>query len=78
MLPCFDYSSDDTEDEDQYGDEALNYNEYDDDDFYHSDDQYSGRNQLSDYASEDRCTGVPRCTLFLKFNTMLIKFDNHW
>ena len=25
-----------------------------------------------------RCTGVPRWWFFLKFNTMLIKFDNHW
>ncbi|CAI9293444.1 unnamed protein product [Lactuca saligna] len=52
MSDCFDYISDDTEDDDQYGEEAINCNEYDDDDFYNSDDQYSGRNQLSDYASE--------------------------
>nr|KAJ0211162.1 hypothetical protein LSAT_V11C400207320 [Lactuca sativa] len=44
--------SDDTEDDDQYGEEEINCNEYDDDDFYNSDDQYNGRNQLSDYASE--------------------------
>ncbi|CAI9261237.1 unnamed protein product [Lactuca saligna] len=54
MSDCFDYSSDDTEDDDdQYDEEAINCNEYDDDDFYNSDDQYSRRNQLSDYASEE-------------------------
>ncbi|CAI9285832.1 unnamed protein product [Lactuca saligna] len=52
MSDCFDYSSDDTEDDDQYGEEEINCNEYDGDDFYNSDDQYSGRNQLSDYAIE--------------------------
>nr|KAJ0219923.1 hypothetical protein LSAT_V11C200077610 [Lactuca sativa] len=52
MSDCFDYSSDDTKDDDQYGDEAFDNNQYNEDDFYHSDDQYSGRNQLSDYASE--------------------------
>ncbi|XP_023740620.2 protein FAR1-RELATED SEQUENCE 5-like [Lactuca sativa] len=52
MSDCFDYSSDDTEDDDQYREEEINCNEYDDDDFYNSDDQYNGRNQLSDYASE--------------------------
>ncbi|KAL7608051.1 hypothetical protein Lser_V15G13993 [Lactuca serriola] len=52
MSDCFDYSSDDTEHDDQYGDEAFNNNQYDEDDFYHLDDQYSGRIQLSDYASE--------------------------
>ncbi|CAI9297320.1 unnamed protein product [Lactuca saligna] len=43
---------DDTEDDDQYGDEAFENNQCDEDDFYHSDDHYSGKNQLSDYASE--------------------------
>ncbi|CAI9282191.1 unnamed protein product [Lactuca saligna] len=52
MSDYFDYSSDDTEDDDQYGDKAFENNQYDEDDFYHSDDQYSGRNQLSDYVSE--------------------------
>ncbi|CAH1449694.1 unnamed protein product [Lactuca virosa] len=52
MSDCFDYSSDDTEHDDHYGDEAFDNNQYDEDDFYHSDDQYSGRIQLSDNASE--------------------------
>ena len=42
MSDCFDYSSDDTEHDDQYGDEAFDNNQYDVDDFYHSDDQYNG------------------------------------
>ncbi|XP_023736904.1 protein FAR1-RELATED SEQUENCE 5-like [Lactuca sativa] len=53
MSDCFDYSSDDTEHDDQYGDKAFDNNQYDEDDFYHSDDQHSGRIQLSDYASEE-------------------------
>ncbi|CAI9268703.1 unnamed protein product [Lactuca saligna] len=52
MSDCFDYSSDDTEHDDQYGEEDVNCNEYDDDDFYKSDDQFDGRNPISDYASE--------------------------
>ncbi|CAI9274811.1 unnamed protein product [Lactuca saligna] len=52
MSDCFDYSSDDTEDDDQYDEEDVNCNEYDDDDFYKSDDQFDGRNQISDYAGE--------------------------
>ncbi|CAI9303600.1 unnamed protein product [Lactuca saligna] len=46
------HNSDDIEHDDQYGDEAFDNNQYDEDDFYHSDDQYIGRIQLSDYASE--------------------------
>ena len=54
MSDCFDYSSDDTEDDDQYGEEDVNCNEYDDDDFYNYDDQFDGRNQISDYDSEGK------------------------
>lgn len=77
MSDCFDYRSDDAEDDEQYDHQSIDNNQNYEDDYYQLDDQSSGRNQYSDNASEENIINIIYIQIMLWEPSCFLSNKNH-